>query len=394
MATPHSHPPVDPCHRSSLAPIATPDRLLLGPGPSNAHPTVLQALSRTPIGHLDPLYVELMAEVQELLRYAWQTDNRLTLPMSGTGSAAMEATLANTVEPGDRVLVAVKGYFGNRLVDMAGRYRADVRVVEKPWGEAFSLDELEAALIEHKPAILAMVHAETSTGICQPMDGVGDLCRKHNCLLLLDTVTSLGGVPLFLDAWKVDLAYSCSQKGLSCPPGLGPFTMGPRAEEKLAARKDKVPNWYLDVSLLNQYWGSNRVYHHTAPVNMNFGMREALRLLAEEGLEQSWARHRSNAEALWSGLEGLGLVMHAPVELRLPTLTTVRIPEGVDGKAFTQHLLDNHGIEVGGGLGTLAGKIWRIGLMGYNSTPENVNRLLNLFETKLPKFRQPAVAAA
>ena len=394
MATPHSHPPVDPCHRSSLAPIATPDRLLLGPGPSNAHPTVLQALSRTPIGHLDPLYVELMAEVQELLRYAWQTDNRLTLPMSGTGSAAMEATLANTVEPGDRVLVAVKGYFGNRLVDMAGRYRADVRVVEKPWGEAFSLDELEAALIEHKPAILAMVHAETSTGICQPMDGVGDLCRKHNCLLLLDTVTSLGGVPLFLDAWKVDLAYSCSQKGLSCPPGLGPFTMGPRAEEKLAARKDKVPNWYLDVSLLNQYWGSNRVYHHTAPVNMNFGMREALRLLAEEGLEQSWARHRSNAEALWSGLEGLGLVMHAPVELRLPTLTTVRIPEGVDGKAFTQHLLDNHGIEVGGGLGTLAGKIWRIGLMGYNSTPENVNRLLNLFETELPKFRQPAVAAA
>ena len=394
MATPHSHPLVDPCHRSSLAPIATPDRLLLGPGPSNAHPTVLQALSRTPIGHLDPLYVELMAEVQELLRYAWQTDNRLTLPMSGTGSAAMEATLANTVEPGDRVLVAVKGYFGNRLVDMAGRYRADVRVVEKPWGEAFSLDELEAALIEHKPAILAMVHAETSTGICQPMDGVGDLCRKHNCLLLLDTVTSLGGVPLFLDAWKVDLAYSCSQKGLSCPPGLGPFTMGPRAEEKLAARKDKVPNWYLDVSLLNQYWGSNRVYHHTAPVNMNFGMREALRLLAVEGLEQSWARHRSNAEALWSGLEGLGLVMHAPVELRLPTLTTVRIPEGVDGKAFTQHLLDNHGIEVGGGLGTLAGKIWRIGLMGYNSTPENVNRLLNLFETELPKFRQPAVAAA
>ena len=394
MATPHSHPPVDPCHRSSLAPIATPDRLLLGPGPSNAHPTVLQALSRTPIGHLDPLYVELMAEVQELLRYAWQTDNRLTLPMSGTGSAAMEATLANTVEPGDRVLVAVKGYFGNRLVDMAGRYRADVRVVEKPWGEAFSLDELEAALIEHKPAILAMVHAETSTGICQPMDGVGDLCSKHNCLLLLDTVTSLGGVPLFLDAWKVDLAYSCSQKGLSCPPGLGPFTMGPRAEEKLAARKDKVPNWYLDVSLLNQYWGSNRVYHHTAPVNMNFGMREALRLLAEEGLEQSWARHRSNAEALWSGLEGLGLVMHAPVELRLPTLTTVRIPEGVDGKAFTQHLLNNHGIEVGGGLGTLAGKIWRIGLMGYNSTPENVNRLLNLFETELPKFRQPAVAAA
>ena len=390
----HSHLPVDSSHRRSIGPIATPDRLLLGPGPSNAHPTVLEALSRTPIGHLDPLYVELMGEVQELLRYAWQTDNRLTLPMSGTGSAAMEATLANTVEPGDTVLVAVKGYFGNRLMDMAGRYRANVQVIEKPWGEAFSLDELEEALKQHKPAILAMVHAETSTGVCQPMDGIGDLCRQHDCLLLLDTVTSLGGVPLYLDAWKVDMAYSCSQKGLSCPPGLGPFTMGPRAEAKLAARKDKVPNWYLDVSLLNQYWGSDRVYHHTAPVNMNFGMREALRLLSDEGLENAWARHRTNAEALWSGLESLGLELHVPAELRLPTLTTVRIPSDVDGKAFSSHLLNTHGIEVGGGLGVLAGKIWRIGLMGYNSTPENVERLLNLFETELPRFRQGVAVAA
>ena len=390
----HPHPSVDSCHRSSIGPIDTPDRLLLGPGPSNAHPTVLQALSRTPIGHLDPLYVQLMGEVQELLRYAWQTDNRLTLPMSGTGSSAMEATLANTIEPGDTVLVAVKGYFGNRLLDMAGRYRANVQVIEKPWGEAFSLEEIEAGIKKYKPAILAMVHAETSTGICQPMEGIGDLCREHDCLLLLDTVTSLGGVPLYLDAWKVDLAYSCSQKGLSCPPGLGPFTMGPRAEAKLAARQDKVPNWYLDVSLLNQYWGSDRVYHHTAPVNMNFGMREALRLLAEEGLDNAWARHRRNAQALWTGLESLGLEMHVPEELRLPTLTTVRIPEDVDGKAFSSHLLNSHGIEVGGGLGVLAGKIWRIGLMGYNSTPENVDRLLNLFETELPRFRQNAAVAA
>ena len=390
----HPHPSVDSCHRSSIGPIDTPDRLLLGPGPSNAHPTVLQALSRTPIGHLDPLYVELMGEVQELLRYAWQTDNRLTLPMSGTGSSAMEATLANTIEPGDTVLVAVKGYFGNRLLDMAGRYRANVQVIEKPWGEAFTLEEIEAGVKKYKPAILAMVHAETSTGICQPMEGIGDLCREHDCLLLLDTVTSLGGVPLYLDAWKVDLAYSCSQKGLSCPPGLGPFTMGPRAEAKLAARQDKVPNWYLDVSLLNQYWGSDRVYHHTAPVNMNFGMREALRLLAEEGLDNAWARHRRNAQALWTGLESIGLEMHVPEELRLPTLTTVRIPEDVDGKAFTSHLLNAHGIEVGGGLGVLAGKIWRIGLMGFNSTPENVDRLLNLFETELPRFRQNAAVAA
>jgi alanine-glyoxylate transaminase/serine-glyoxylate transaminase/serine-pyruvate transaminase len=345
-----------------------------------------------PIGHLDPLYIELMGEVQELLRYAWQTDNRLTIPMSGTGSAAMEATLANTIEPGDKVLVAVMGYFGQRLVDMAGRYRADVVTIERPWGEAFALHELEAALITHKPTILAMVHAETSTGVCQPMDGIGDLCRQHDCLLLLDTVTSLGAVPLHIDAWKVDLAYSCSQKGLSCPPGLGPFTMGPRAEAKLAARSGKVPNWYLDVSLLNKYWGSDRVYHHTAPVNMNFGMREALRLLAEEGLEAAWARHRSNAERLWAGLERLGLELHVSEPLRLPTLTTVRIPEGVDGKAFSRHLLDRFGIEVGGGLGALAGKVWRIGLMGYNSTPENVDRLLDIFASELPAF-QPSPAA-
>jgi alanine-glyoxylate transaminase/serine-glyoxylate transaminase/serine-pyruvate transaminase len=384
---------VNDAHRLGLAPITTPDRLLLGPGPSNAHPMVLEALARTPIGHLDPLYIELMAEVQELLRYVWQTDNRLTLPMSGTGSAAMEATLANTIEPGDTVLVAVMGYFGQRLVDMAQRYRANVVTIGRPWGEAFSLAELEEAVSTHKPAILAMVHAETSTGVCQPMEGVGDLCRRHDCLLLLDTVTSLGAVPLYLDAWKVDLAYSCSQKGLSCPPGLGPFSMGPRAEAKLAARTDKVPNWYLDVSLLNKYWGSDRTYHHTAPVNMNFGLREALRLLADEGLDNAWNRHRRNAERLWQGLEQLGLELHVPQELRLPTLTTVRIPEGVDGKAFSQHLLNSFGIEVGGGLGDLAGKVWRVGLMGYNSTPENVDRLLNLFETELPAFRSPARAA-
>jgi alanine-glyoxylate transaminase/serine-glyoxylate transaminase/serine-pyruvate transaminase len=377
-----------------LQPIATPERLLLGPGPSNAHPTVLRALSRSPIGHLDPLYIELMGEVQELLRYAWQTDNRLTIPMSGTGSAAMEATLANTIEPGDKVLVAVMGYFGHRLVDMAERYGAEVVTIKRPWGEAFTLEEVETAVSTHRPTILAMVHAETSTGVCQPMDGIGDVCRRNDCLLLLDTVTSLGGVPVFLDGWGVDLAYSCSQKGLSCPPGLGPFTMGPRAEQKLHARKGKVPNWYLDVSLLNRYWGSDRVYHHTAPVNMNFGMREALRLLAEEGLENAWSRHRSNAERLWAGLERLGLELHVPESLRLPTLTTVRIPEGVDGKAFSLHLLNRHGIEVGGGLGDLAGKVWRIGLMGYNSRPENVDRLLDILENELPAFRSSSSAVA
>ncbi len=386
--------PVAQNHHKAFGSLSVPKRLLLGPGPSNANPEVLQALAFPPVGHLDPFYVHLMGEVQELLRYAWQTDNRLTLPMSGTGSAAMEATIANSVEVGDKVLVAIKGYFGHRLADMADRYKAEVKTIGKSWGEAFTLEEIELALIKHRPSIFALVHAETSTGVCQPMDGIGDLCRKYDCLLLLDTVTSLGGVPLFLDSWGVDLAYSCSQKGLSCPPGLGPFTISPRAEEKLHARKGKVPNWYLDVSLLNKYWGSDRVYHHTAPVNMNFGIREALRLLSEEGLENAWNRHKMNAERLWSGLDSLGIQMLVDEDLRLPTLTTVCIPEGIDGKAFTMHLLNNHGIEIGGGLGDLAGKVWRIGLMGYNSTQENVDTLLNLFDTELPTFRSKTSSAA
>jgi len=384
---------VSEAHRLRLDPIATPDRLLLGPGPSNADPRVLQAISRPPLSHLDPLYLELMNEVQEMLRYAWQTDNRFTIPVSGTGSAAMEATIANCVEAGDTVVVGVIGYFGLRLVDMCGRYGANVVQINAPWGEALSLETIKAAVEEHKPAVLALVHAETSTGVWQPLDGIGEFCHAHDCLLLLDTVTSLGGVPLKLDELGVDLAYSCSQKGLSCPPGLGPFTMSARAEAKLDARKSKVPNWYLDMSGLKSYWGSQRTYHHTAPVNMNFGLREALRLLCEEGIENSWARHRRNSERLWDGLESQGLQLHVPVELRLPTLTTVRIPEGVDGKAFALHMLNAHGVEIGNGLGDLAGQVWRIGLMGTNSKPENVDRLLNLMEQELPAFRQTAAVA-
>ena len=380
-------------HRLRLDPIATPDRLLLGPGPSNADPRVLQAIARPPLSHLDPLYLELMNEVQEMLRYAWQTDNRFTIPVSGTGSAAMEATIANTVEAGETVVVGVIGYFGKRLVDMCGRYGAKVVEVSAPWGEALSLDTLTQAVEQHKPAVLALVHAETSTGVQQPLDGIGDLCRAHDCLLLLDTVTSLGGVPLKLDEAKVDLAYSCSQKGLSCPPGLGPFTMGPRAEEKLDRRSTKVPNWYLDMSGLKSYWGSQRTYHHTAPVNMNYGLREALRLLCEEGLENSWACHRRNSEQLWAGLEHMGLELHVPLSHRLPTLTTVKIPDGVDGKAFATHLLNKHGVEIGNGLGDLAGRVWRVGLMGTNSKPENVERLLNLLDLELPAFRQGSAAA-
>ncbi len=363
-----------------------PSRLLLGPGPSNAHPEVLKALSLNPIGHLDDAYIELMSDVQKLLRYTWQCSNRITLPMSGTGSAAMEASIANFIEPGERILIAKKGYFGDRLVDMASRYRADVSIIKKDWGEAFTYEEIKYEIETKKPSIFAIVHAETSTGVLQPLDGIGEVCRKNNCLFLVDAVTSLGAIELLINEWEIDLAYSCSQKGLSCPPGLSPFTMNKRAEDKLSARKSKVPNWYLDLSLLNKYWGSDRVYHHTAPVNMNFAMREGLRLIANERLENIWDRHNTNANKLWKGLENLGMELHVSNEIRLPTLTTVKIPPAVDGNAFRSHLLSNFGIEIGNGLGELADKVWRIGLMGFNSSEENVDRLLNIFDTELKKF--------
>ncbi|MHC5937546.1 alanine--glyoxylate aminotransferase family protein [Nostoc sp.] len=371
--------------RLQLTPLEMPSRLLLGPGPSNAHPTVLQAMNTSPVGHLDPAFLALMDEIQSLLRYVWQTENSLTIAVSGTGTAAMEATIANAVEPGDVVLIGVAGYFGNRLVDMAGRYGADVRTITKPWGQVFNLDELQTALKTHRPTILALVHAETSTGARQPLEGVADLCREFGTLLLVDTVTSLGGVPLFLDTWGVDLAYSCSQKGLGCPPGASPFTMSARAVEKLQQRQTKVANWYLDMLLLGKYWGAERTYHHTAPINLYYALREALRLLAEEGLANSWQRHQKNVEYLWEGLENLGLSMHVEQEYRLPTLTTVCIPAGVDGKAIARQLLNEHNIEIGGGLGELAGKVWRVGLMGFNSRKESVDQLLAALRQVLPK---------
>ncbi|MFM2304819.1 MAG: hypothetical protein RLZZ135_2231 [Cyanobacteriota bacterium] len=375
--------PLKTNHKLQLAPLSVPDRLLLGPGPCNAHPTVLQAMSTAPLGHLDPAFLQIMDEIQSLLRYAWQTDNPHTIAVSGTGSAAMEATIANTIEPGDVMLIGVAGYFGNRLVDMAGRYGADVKTIAKPWGQNFSLDELRTAMATHRPKILGLVHAETSTGARQPIEGVGELCREYDCLLLLDTVTSLGGVPIHLDEWGVDLAYSCSQKGLGCSPGASPFTMSARAIEKLLNRQAAVPNWYLDMLLLGKYWGAERVYHHTAPINLYYGLREALRLVATEGIDRSWQRHQENVEYLWSSLESIGLKMHVERQYRLPTLTTVCIPDGVDGKAVARQLLTEHNIEIGGGLGELAGKVWRVGLMGYNSRPDNVDRLITALEKVL-----------
>ncbi|MGO9122443.1 MAG: pyridoxal-phosphate-dependent aminotransferase family protein [Desulfomonilaceae bacterium] len=378
-------PQPDDSHRFKVPQLDLPPRLLLGPGPANVHLRVLQALSMNVLGHLDPRFIELMNEVQELIRYVWQTDNAFTIPVSGTGSAAMEATLANCVEPGDVVLIGVNGYFGERLCNMAARYGADVRRIEKPWGQVFTLEEIGAALEKNRPSILGLVHGETSTGALQPMEGVGKLCREFGALLLLDTVTTLGGVPVLLDRWHVDLAYSCSQKCLGCPPGLAPLTLGDRAMEKLNNRKTPVANWYLDMTLVGKYWGVERIYHHTAPVNMNYALREALSIIAEEGLEKRWQRHRINAEMLWEGLEELGIKCHVEKDFRLPSLTTALIPEGVDGKSVAGYLLRNYNIEIAAGLGQLAGKVWRIGLMGFNSRPENILLLLTAIREALEK---------
>jgi alanine-glyoxylate transaminase / serine-glyoxylate transaminase / serine-pyruvate transaminase len=378
-------PQPDDSHRFKVPQLDLPPRLLLGPGPANVHPRVLLALAMNVLGHLDPKFLELMEETQELIRYVWQTDNTFTIPVSGTGSAAMEATLANCVEPGDVALIGVNGYFGERLCNMAARYGADVRRIEKPWGQVFTLEEIAAALEENRPAILGLVHGETSTGALQPMDGIGKLCREFGALLLLDTVTTLGGVPVLLDRWHVDMAYSCSQKCLGCPPGLGPLTLGERAIEKLNNRKTQVANWYLDMTLVGKYWGKERIYHHTAPVNMNYALREALSLISDEGLENRWRRHRANAEMLWEGLTQLGIECHVEKDFRLPSLTTARIPEGIDGKAVAGYMLRNYNIEIAAGLGQLAGKVWRIGLMGFNSRPENVLLLLTAMREALEK---------
>lgn len=370
-------PPVSDKYLKKVDQLDLPPRLLLGPGPSNAHPRVLAALAMPPIGHLDPKYLEIMNEVKDLLRYTWQTANEFTISASGTGSAAMEATLANTVEPGDVVLVGINGYFGHRLIDMASRYGADVRTFSTDWGKAFTLEEITAAVAEHEPKVLALVHAETSTGARQPLEGVSDVCQKYGSMLLIDTVTSLSGVPLFLDEWGVDMAYSGTQKALACPPGLGPLTLGPRAIEALNNRKTPVKNWYLDMSMISKYWGTGkRVYHHTAPVNMNYALREALMLVVEEGLENRWQRHQDAADLLWAGLEDMGLKCYVDQEIRLPTLTTVCIPDGVDGAAVAKQLMADYNIEIAGGLGDLAGKVWRVGLMGHNARPENVMLLL------------------
>lgn len=373
-------------HRRDLPTIDMPPRILLGAGPSNSHPRVFAAMIAPTVGHLDPTFIQVMDEVSELLRYAWQTDNEYTIATSGTGSSAMEAAFANVVEPGDRVLVGVAGYFGRRMVDMAGRYGGDVRCLEAVWGEAFTLDELRQGMETHRPQVLALVHAETSTGVRQPLEGLAELCREHDCLLLVDTVTSLGGVPLFVDEWGLDIAYSGSQKCLSAPSGVAPITFAPRALDKIRNRRTPIANWYMNAELLEKYWlGSPRAYHHTAPMHLFYALREGLRLVAEQGLAERWARHQAVAETFWAGLEAMGLTPHVPLEFRLPSLTTVRVPEGVDAAAVSRRLLTEYNIEIAGGLGDLAGKVWRVGLMGYNARRETVAVLLQALAEVLGK---------
>ncbi|MBN1965632.1 MAG: alanine--glyoxylate aminotransferase family protein [Anaerolineae bacterium] len=367
-----------PINAASFPALEQPPRLLLGPGPSSVHPRVYQAMTQPVVGHLDPTFIEVMDHVQALLRYLFQTENELTIPISGTGTAAMETCVANLVEPGDKVLVCVNGYFGQRLAEMAKRYGGDVATISKPWGQVFTPAAIDAALDEHKAQVVAIVHGETSTGAMQPMAGIAEVVHAHQAVLIVDTVASLGGVPFHVDALDIDACYTGSQKCLSAPPGSGPVTFGPRAVARLDARKTPVKNWYLDLTLLRKYWGPARQYHHTAPISATYALYEALRLIAEEGLEAVWARHRAAAQALWQGLKPLGLTPHVPEANRLPTLTTVRLPDrdGFDEAGIRRALLERYNIEIAGGLGDLKGRVWRVGLMGHSAREANVQTLL------------------
>ncbi len=354
---------------------AFPERLLLGPGPSNVSERVREALARPLLGHLDPAFLEIQDETQAALRQVFRTSNALTLPLSGTGSAGMEACLVNLLEPGDEVVVAVNGVFGERIAAIALRCGARPIRVEAPMGESVPPERLVEAIRRHRPRAVALVHAETSTGVAQPVEPIARAARECDALVVLDCVTSLSGMEVRIDEWGVDAVYSGTQKCLACPPGLAPTSFGPRALERLAQRRTPVPSWYLDLSLLGRYFGSERVYHHTAPISMIFALREALAVVLEEGLEARFARHRDAHERLVAGLEPLGFRMLVAPGERLPMLSAV-IPPFADEAAARRRLLERHGIEVGGGLGKLAGRVWRIGLMGENARPAVVDRLL------------------
>jgi alanine-glyoxylate transaminase / serine-glyoxylate transaminase / serine-pyruvate transaminase len=374
---------VDQQQTSRYTDLNSPPRLLLGPGPSMLHPRVLRVMATPLVGYMDPSYLAVMDDTQALLRMVFQTANPFTLALPGTGSAGMEAALYNFIEEGDPVLICVAGFFGERMVEIAMRARADVRRIDVPWGQVFDAAQVEAALRLHPAKLVAIVHGETSTGIAQPLADISEVVHRHSALLLVDTVASLGGVSVPVDELGVDICYTGSQKCLSAPPGLAPITVGPRAEATLAARKSKVQSWYLDLALLRKYWGPERVYHHTGPASMVYALREALRLVDEEGLAVRFDRHARVAQMLWDGLEALGMTMVVPVEHRLASLTTVRAPAGVDEAAVRRRLLEEYGIEIAGGLGAFKGNAWRVGLMGHSARPENVITLLGALERVL-----------
>ena len=368
------------------AELSPPARVLLGPGPSNVHPRVLRALSMPLVGHLDPEFIRLMEETKTLLRSVFQTTNPLTLPISGTGSAGMETCFVNLVEPGDEVIIGVNGVFGTRMVDVVERCGGKPVIMQAPWGQVFTPDDVRSALTQcPQPKLVAVVHAETSTGAWQPLEEISALVHQAGALFLVDAVTSLGGCPLKVDDWKIDVCYSGTQKCLSCPPGLSPVTFSPAAQDVLRSRTHKVQSWYLDLTMLEKYWGEERVYHHTAPISMNYALREALRLVLEEGLEARFRRHERNHLALAAGLDALGMQLTAQEGHRLWMLNSVTIPDGVDEAAIRQQLLAEYNIEIGAGLGAFKGKVWRIGLMGESSTRSNVLLVLSALEAVLQK---------
>jgi len=370
--------------RKTFEKFQPPRRVLLGPGPSPVEDRVLEAMAAPVLGHLDPLFLRCMDDIQEMLRYVFETGNRVTVPISATGSAGMEAALVNIIEPGDEVIVCIHGVFGERMLDIIGRAGGKPVIVRAEWGHAIERKDIEGALDSSNPRALAIVHAETSTGVLQDLTGLGELAHGKGALLVVDAVTSLAGHPVGVDRNEIDVCYSGTQKCLGAPPGLAPITFSERALERIRARKSKVQSWYLDMTMVEKYWGADRTYHHTAPISMNYALREALRIVCDEGLEARWRRHELNHRALVAGVEAMGLKMNVAPEHRLWSLNAVCVPEGVDDARVRGRLLNDSNIEIGGGLGPLKGKIWRIGLMGSGSSRENVllvlealNRALN-----------------
>ncbi len=364
--------------------LILPKRLLMGPGPSDVHPNVLKAMATPLLGHLDPEFLKIMNETMELIRYVYETENKVTVAMSGTGSSGMETIFVNLIEPGDKVIIGVNGLFGQRMVDVAERSGAEVIQVEAEWGKIIEPKDIEVALKNNSEVkAVAIVHAETSTGVQQPLEEISKLVKEYSVLFFVDAVTSLGGTKVGVDELGIDAVYSGTQKCISAPPGLSPVSLSDKAVEILNNRKTKVQSWYLDLSMIQAYWGKERFYHHTAPISMIYSLHEALGLIKDEGLENTFKRHEMNGRALQLGLEAMGLELLAQKEYRLPMLTSVRVPKNAEDAKVRKLLLERYGIEIGGGLGPLKGQIWRIGLMGYSSQRSNVLLFLSALEAIL-----------